>query len=646
MLTDATLKSGAHISEDGTCRFRVWAPFARSVAVHIVFPDDRVIPMRPEGQGWFVVGADKADGRTRYYYRLEADRTETASGSLNNEYPDPASRFQPDGVHGPSQVVADDFTWHDRNWRGLPLEQHIIYELHVGTFTAEGTLEAIIRRLDMLVDLGVTAVELMPIAQFPGKRNWGYDGVYPFAVQNSYGGPRGLKTLIDACHGRGLAVILDVVYNHLGPEGNYLRQYGPYFTDFYRTPWGEAINFDGPHSDHVRRYFTENVLQWLDEFHVDALRLDAVHAILDFSARPFLEELGRNVHALGEKVNRQIYLFAESALNDTRIVRSRDLGGFALDAQWNDDFHHALHTVLTGEKDGYYQDFGKTDDLARSWSEGFVYSGQYSCFRQRCHGNNSRNIPARRFIVFSQNHDQVGNRMRGERSSQLMTEEKLKLAAAAVLLSPYIPLLFMGQEYGEKAPFQYFVSHGDPDLVDAVRRGRRREFEAFNWLEEPPDPQDEMTFRRCKINPLLRKNEHHRQLLDFYRELIRLRRRIPALFHLSKKRQRVFVPVESDVLYAYRWFEDSTVLLIFNFGEMETTRRLSVPAGKWIKCLDSGDGQGARTGPTNDEELTATGHLTLLLPPHSFRLYERCSRSATGGKETSPNVSDKGKTDI
>jgi maltooligosyltrehalose trehalohydrolase len=334
----------------------------------------------------------------------------------------------------------------------------------VGAYTKKGTFESIIPHLDELKKLGITAIELMPVAQFPGTRNWGYDGVYPYAVQNSYGGPEGFKRLVNACHGRGLALVLDVVYNHLGPEGNYLWDFGPYFTDRYKALWGFSINFDGPHSDDVRHYFIQNALYWVTEFHVDALRVDAVHAILDFSAEPFLEELASAVHDEAKRLNRRVYLIAESALNDTRVIRSREFGGYGLDAQWNDDFHHALHTVLTGERMGYYRDFGRLQDLAKALLEGFVYSGEYSPYRRRRHGNSSRDIPAHRFVVFSQNHDQVGNRMRGERLSELVCFERTKLAAGVMTLSPFIPLLFMGEEYGETAPFQYFVSHSDPDL--------------------------------------------------------------------------------------------------------------------------------------------------------------------------------------
>ena len=344
---------------------------------------------------------------------------------------------------------------------------------------------------------------------------------------------------MQACHRHGLAVVLDVVYNHLGPDGNYLGDYGPYFTERYKTPWGGALNFDGPYSDEVRRFFIDNALFWVTEFRIDALRVDAVHAILDHSAQPFLQELGLALQARAEQMNRRIYAIAESALNDTRIIRSRELGGYGLDAQWNDDFHHALRVLLTDDRGGYYQDFGELEHLAKAFREGFVYAGDYSAYRRRRHGNSSRHMPAQQFVVFAQNHDQVGNRMFGERLSQLVSLEALKLAASAVLLSPFIPLLFMGEEYGEVAPFQYFISHLDPQLVDAVRRGRREEFAGFAWQGEPPDPQDIATFQRAKLNHRLRSEGHHRALFEFYQELIRLRKELPALAQLSKEHMHV-----------------------------------------------------------------------------------------------------------
>jgi maltooligosyltrehalose trehalohydrolase len=493
----------------------------------------------------------------------------------------------------------------------------------VGTFTPEGTFEAIIPHLDELKDLGVTAVELMPVAQFPGNRNWGYDGVYPFAVQNSYGGPEGLKQLVNACHEKSLAVVLDVVYNHSGPEGNYLWDFGPYYTDRYKSLWGSVVNFDGPQSDAVRRFFIENALFWVTGLHIDALRIDAVHAIPDFSAQPFLQELASAVHDWAERLNRQVYLIAESDLNDTRVIRSREIGGYGLDAQWNDDFHHALHTLLTGERTGYYQDFGQLSDLVKAIREGYVYSGEYSSYRQRRHGNSSREIPAHRFVAFAQNHDQVGNRMRGERLSELVCLERMKLAAGVVLLSAFIPLLFMGEEYGETAPFPYFVSHSDQALIEAVRRGRREEFAAFRWADEPPDPQDESTFLRAKVNHDLRHKGPHRMLLEFYGELIRLRKEIPALASLTKDNMEVSDYERDTVLVIRRWSAADEAIGVFHFGESSVNICIPFVEGRWAKRLDSTDKRWQGPGSQVPAEIISNGEMALTLFPYSLVLFTR-----------------------
>jgi maltooligosyltrehalose trehalohydrolase len=600
---------GAALQENGRCRFTVWAPHAEGVEVLRTDFEAQPAPMVRQPEGYF--GAElAAPPGARYRYRLHRPDGEV------RDRPDPASRSQPEGVHGPSQVVSTVFDWFTQNWCGRPLTQYVIYELHVGTFSREGTFDGAVRHLDALAELGVTAVELMPVAQFPGDRNWGYDGVYPFAVQNSYGGAEGLKRLVDACHRRGLAVVLDVVYNHLGPEGNYLRDFGPYFTDFYRTPWGEALNFDGPHSDHVRHYFIANALQWVDEFRIDALRLDAVHAILDFSARPFLEELGRAVHQRAEALNRRIHLIAESALNDTRIVRPRELGGFALDAQWNDDFHHSLRTALGQEGTGYYRDYKGLEDLARAWREGYVYTGQYSAFRQRAHGNASRLVPARQFVVFAQNHDQVGNRMRGERLSTLVSFEQQKLAAAVVLLSPFIPLLFMGEEYGATTPFLYFVSHGDPDLVAAVREGRQREFAAFEWRGEPPDPQDEATFRKSVLDHASQADGSGQCLYNYCQTLLALRRERAELANLSKKAMTVDCDHNRGLLMVRRTLGSAAALLIFNFNGGPEPALIDLPEGHWCLVIDSADERwnGPGANPPAEE---IEGPSVVAAAPHS-----------------------------
>ena len=604
---------GADYLGEGRCRFTVWAPFTHKVEVKFVSPRESIVELKRDEQGYHQAVIEEVEPGSLYYYRLGGDK----------ERPDPASRFQPQSVHGPSQVVTPDFSWKDDCWFGLDLRDYIIYELHVGTFTPEGTFEAVIPHLQDLKNLGITAIELMPVAQFPGSRNWGYDGTYPFAVQNSYGGPDGLRQLVNGCHQVGLAVVLDVVYNHLGPEGNYLADFGPYFTDRYRGPWGNPLNFDGPYSDEVRRFFIENALYWVREFHLDGLRIDAVHGILDFSAQPFLEQLALAVHEQAERLNRRVYLTAESDLNDSRIVRSRELGGFGLDAQWNDDFHHALHTLLTNEDSGYYQDFGELQHLVKAFRQGFVYSGNFSFYRQRRHGNSSRRFSAEKFVVFSQNHDQVGNRAQSERLSTLVSFEAQKLAAAVVLLSPFIPLLFMGEEYGETAPFHYFISHSDQDLIEAVRRGRSEEFTSFRWQGEATDPQDEGTFLRCKLNHDLSFRGQHKILRAFYAKLIHLRRELPALRNLDKERLEVTGFEEEKVLWWRRWSEEQEAAAVFHFGKQEKSLSLPLSEGRWRKQVDSADSTWSGPGSTVPLEIVSGAEVSLSLSPESFALFVR-----------------------
>ena len=595
---------GATYLGGGLGEFLVWAPLINQVEVHILSPEERMVPLEKVSRGYHYGVVQGVKPGTRYFYRLDG----------NNERPDPASKFQPEGVHGPSQVIDPHFVWEELHWSGIPFSHYVLYELHVGTFTAQGTFDAIVPHLDELKDLGITAIEIMPVAQFPGERNWGYDGVYPCAVQNSYGGPEGLKRLIDACHQRGLAVILDVVYNHLGPEGNYLHDFGPYFSDRYRTPWGSAINFDGPDSDEVRRFFIENALSWITEFRLDALRLDAVHGIFDFSARHFLQELASAVHEQAERLNRRIYVIAESDLNDVRLVRSPELGGYGIDAQWNDDFHHALHTLLTGERNGYYEDFGRIQDLAKAFAEGFVYSGAYSPARRRRHGNTSKDIAARRFVVFAQNHDQVGNR---DRLSALVSFEGLKLAAAVVLLSPFIPLLFMGEEYGETAPFPYFVSHSDPDLIEAVRHRRQEEFAHLQKAEEPPDPQEEATRQSARLDHSLRHQGKHRLLYELYKELIKLRNETRADAGLSKDRMEVVCLERESTLVVRRWGREEQVAAIFHFGDTASVN-IPLPSGRWLKRLASGEKRWNGPGRDLPTVLHSDGKVSVTLTQHAF----------------------------
>lgn len=614
---------GAEYLGDDRCRFTVWAPFADNVAVRITDPNPRTVPLDRQDFGYHAGVVQSIPPGTRYFYRLYRSSSQDGFGDDFEDFPDPASRYQPDGVHGPSQVVSLSFDWKETGWQGLPLSQYIISEIHVGTFTSEGTFDAVIPHLKELKETGFTALELMPVAQFPGNRNWGYDGVYPFAVQNSYGGINGLKRLVDACHGEGLAVVLDVVYNHLGPEGNYTRNFGPYFTDFYSTPWGEAVNSDGHDSDQVRRFFIENALFWVSDFKIDALRLDAVHSIFDFSAYPFLEELSVTIHQAAEKLNRRIYCIAESALNDTRLVRSRKLGGFGLHAQWNDDFHHCLHVMLTGEKSGYYVDFEGLEDFAKAWKEGYVYSGGYSKFRGRRHGNSSRNVPARQLVVFAQNHDQIGNRMLGERLGALVSFEKLKLAAGLVIFSPFIPLLFMGDEYGETAPFQYFVSHSDPELVEAVRNGRAKEFESFSWKNKPPDPQDETTFLGSRLQRELSETGRHKILLAFHQKLIKFRKQIDSLSFLSKKNMKLNHYDGEQILFIKRWSSNDEVFCIFRFGVDTRKIRLPIVEGRWHKILDSWETQWEGPGSDFPAVIEPEEKTVFNIPPDGLVLYFR-----------------------
>ncbi len=612
------MRAGAHYIGNGRCEFLVWAPLQSRVEVKILSPVERIIPMEKDECGYWRAGAGSVSPGTKYLFRLDSEK----------ERPDPASRFQPDGVHGPSEIVEHtSFQWED-GWKGLALQDYVLYELHVGTFTKEGSFDAIIPHLDYLSALGITAIELMPAAQFPGARNWGYDAVYPYAVQNSYGGPEGFKRLVNACHRKGLAVALDVVYNHLGPEGNYLWDYGPYFTDRYKTPWGDAINFDGPYSGGVRSYFIGSALAWVADYHIDALRVDAVHGIFDFSAKHFLQELGERVHARAEELGRKVYVIPESDLNDVRVINPRELGGYGLDAQWNDDFHHALHTLLTGERRGYYADFGKIEHLEKAFREGFVYSGQYSQFRKRRHGNSSGKRPARQFIVFSQNHDQVGNRMLGERLSSLVSFEQLKLAAGAVLFSPFIPLLFMGEEYGETAPFRYFVSHSDGDLIRAVRLGRKEEFKDFGWEGDVPDPQATDTFKESTIDLELRYHDHHQLLITFYRALLRLRKDLTLLNHLSKKDMEVRGYEAEKALFVRYWQGKDEVFCLFNFSREPQTIMLPLTKGLWTKALDTSELQWNGTGNASDPSFEAgVAGSVLRIEPHSFVLYRSVRES-------------------
>ena len=497
--------------------FRVWAPAATRVAVEV---GGERLAMEAAPGGWWVHEHGQAGPGDDYAFVLDG----------GDPLPDPRSRRQPQGVHGPSRLVAPWTGWTDAAWTGAPLADAVLYEVHVGTFSAEGTLDAVIPHLDEVVDLGVTAIELMPLASFPGRHGWGYDGVDLWSVHEGYGGPDALDRLVDACHARGLAVVLDVVYNHLGPDGNHLGAFGPYFTDRYSTPWGPAVNLDGRGSDEVRAFVVDNALMWLRDHHLDGLRLDAVHAIIDTSAVHILEELATAVRGLESELGRRLWVIAESDLNDPRVVRDVAAGGHGCDAQWSDDLHHALWSALSGERDGYYADFGRLEDVATALRDAYVYAGRHSRFRGRRHGRPAGGLPGSRFLGYLQNHDQVGNRARGERSAMLLTPDRLAAGAALVFTAPFVPMLFAGEEWGARTPFLYFTDHQDQALADAVRRGRREEFAAFGWAPESvPDPQDPLTFAASRLDRGEREREPHAGLLRWHRELIRLRREQPCL---------------------------------------------------------------------------------------------------------------------
>lgn len=572
-------------------RFRVWAPAAARVHLEL---DGQRQRMEREGGGWYSAEV-RAAANSDYSFVLDG----------GDPVPDPRSPWQPAGPHGPSRPVDHDaFDWSDGQWRGIHLPSAVIYELHVGTFSPAGTFDGVISKLDHLVDLGIEAVELLPVAEFPGRRGWGYDGVDLFAPHSAYGGPEGFKRLVDACHARGLAVVMDVVYNHLGPAGNYLNRFGPYFTDRYTTPWGAAVNLDGPGSDEVRAFFVDNALMWLRDYHIDGLRIDAIHGFVDTSAVHFLEQLGVRVEQLAASLGRSLFLIAESDLNDPRVVNRREVGGYGMDAQWSDDFHHALHAVLTGEADGYYRDFGTMAQLATALEKAYVYGGAHSPYRGRRHGRPIGDLPAHRFLGYLQNHDQVGNRAVGERSSALMSPGRLKVGAALVLTAPFLPMLFQGEEWGAATPFQYFTDHDDRELGRAVSEGRRREFASFGWgPQSVPDPQDRDTFERSKLDWSELDHAWHQEVLAWHRRLIALRRAEPSLRSGSFERLSVSFDEESGWLTLGR----EALIVACNLGPAPV--RLPV-TGQLVLASDRAVG---------------TEDALLVLPPDSVAIVRRNS---------------------
>ncbi|MGI8637466.1 MAG: malto-oligosyltrehalose trehalohydrolase [Segetibacter sp.] len=607
--TDINRRSlGVNFTSRGEAEVAIWAPLQEQV--QLILSDNKPIALSKDEFGyWRTVTAE-----------IKRDDLYKVSLGEDKVFPDPASLSQPDGVHGFSKAVnIQGFDWNDDDWRNLPLEEYVLYELHVGTFTQEGTFAALEERLPYLKELGINAIEMMPVSQFPGGRNWGYDGVFPYAVQNTYGGVQGLKHLVEICHQHGIAVILDVVYNHLGPEGNYLGAFGPYFTDKYNTPWGNAINFDDEWCDGVRRYFIENALMWFRDFHIDALRMDAVHAIKDFSATHILREIKQHVNKLIAATSRTHYLIVELDLNDTRFIDPLEKQGYGMDAQWADEFHHALRVTTGEERSGYYSDFDGIIHLAKSYKDAYVFDGQYSLHRKKTFGVKAEDNPGKQFVVFSQNHDQVGNRMLGERTSGLVSFEMQKLMAAAVIVSPYLPMLFMGEEYSEPHPFLYFVSHTDPDLAEAVRKGRKAEFAAFHSQGEAPDPVDEKTFEKSKLQWQLLQQPQQKTMFEYYKTLISLRKQEPALYSLNRHQLNVEENEENKTLFLHRWHEGDHILCLMNFSKEEQQATLPTYQNDWVKLLNSADSQWS--GPSRADAGASGGH-EVTIQPESILIYK------------------------
>ena len=601
-------KLGVNFNEEGQADIALWAPKVDYAEIYYV--DKNKSEQLIGGElGLWTLTTDSLKPGDLYFFKLD--------GKV--QFPDPASLSQPDGVHGASQAINNrEFNWTDEKWKNFALKDYIFYELHVGTFTSEGTFAAIEEKLDYLIDLGITAIEIMPVSQFSGERNWGYDGVFPFSVQNSYGGAKGLQQLVNTCHNKGLAVVLDVVFNHIGPEGNHLENFGHYFTDKYHTPWGNAINFDDAWCDHVRNFFIENTLMWFRDFHIDGLRMDAVHAIKDFSPLHILQEIKLYVDELIHETGRNHYLIAELDLNDTRYINAISKGGFGLDAQWIDEFHHALRVSSGQPKTGYYSDFDSIVSLAKSYEDAYVYDGAYSDHRKKKFGVKAAENPGQQFVVFSQNHDHVGNRMLGERTSELVSFEMQKLLAGAVLVSPYLPMLFMGEEYGETNPFQYFVSHTDPELADAVRKGRKKEFEAFHMEGEAPDPMSEETFEKSKLQWQLTEQEPHKTMLSFYKKLITIRKEQAALHVLNRKDVSVESLADQEVIILQRQHKIQHTICLMNFSKQPQQLKVPVYAPVWHKLMASSDLKWKGPG---DLPRTISEEISLVLPPESFTLY-------------------------
>lgn len=596
---------GVRLNDPDDTSVTVWAPLATEVQLQT---EKGSVPLQKQQYGYWRGSTHLLQAGDRYFFVVDG-----------KSIPDPASLAQPDGVHGPSMVMdIERFSWTDENWYNMPLKDYIFYELHTGTFSETGDFRGIEAQLDYLKDLGITAIEIMPVAQFPGNRNWGYDGVYPFAVQDSYGGPEGLQRLVNACHERGLAVVLDVVYNHSGPEGNYWQQYAPYFTDKYHTPWGKAVNFDEAWCDGVRHYFIENVLMWFRDFHIDALRMDAVHAIFDFGARHILSEIKDYVTAFNHNTGRPHYLIIECDLNDSKYIRPQSEFGYGMDAQWSDEFHHSLRVACGNEQKGYYADFNGVAHLAKAYKDAYVYDGTYSPHRLRTFGSKTDTNGSEQFIVCAQNHDQIGNRMLGERTSQLLNFEKLKLIAGAVFVSPFLPLLFMGEEYGETNPFHYFISHADEKLVAAIREGRKKEFAAFHIEGEVPAADDPATFQRSKLQWQLLHQSKHQTLFQYYKTLIALRKTHPAFQNNDRSQLEAKADPQQHTLVLYRPGTTADLVCLMNFSDEEQSVTIPPVAGNWKKLLDSSDPKWLGKAASSEKLQTATQ----TIPPETILIYE------------------------
>ncbi|MDB5232156.1 MAG: malto-oligosyltrehalose trehalohydrolase [Chitinophagaceae bacterium] len=608
--------AGANFLGNNKCIFTVWAPEKEKMFLHLVSPVEKKIEMTCGEYGYFSVELNDVSPGCRYFFMPEGEK----------DFPDPASFYQPEGVHGPSEVIDHyKFNWTDNSWRGIPFRDIVLYELHVGTFSEEGSFESAIPLLDDLVETGINAIELMPVSQFPGTRNWGYDGVYPYAVQHSYGGPEGLKKLVDACHQKGIAIFLDVVYNHLGPEGNYLEQFGPYFTDRYQVPWGKSFNFDGEWSDGVREYFCNNTLYWFSEFHIDGLRLDAVHTIFDNGAVNIWELMYERIKLLEQQLGRKLYMTAESDYNSPKVIKVPEAGGLGFDAQWLDDFHHALYVLLDRKGIDRYADYGLMEQLAKAYTEGFVHSGEFVNFRKRKHGTSSAGIQGDKFIAFNLNHDQVGNRVGGERLSLLVNFERLKLAAAALLLSPYVPLLFMGEEYAEDERFFFFCNYSDKNLIEGLKKSREKEFEKFKTASESfPDPVDEATFTKCKLKWEKRKQGKYKTMLEWYKALITFRRTNLIMQDFCKNNIKVYtLKQDGFILHRQRADGKEHLLCLFNLSEKELQYSMPVFSEEWEKIIDSTE---AKWNESAEEEILRFPALVgsganITMPPLSVCIY-------------------------